>query len=89
MPRDMLGEVLAGEAGLWDDGAYALSECLAAVGRCLVPVHPAQVHVGERQVPAWLGVTAREGDRMLRRRCSPDVDVVDLLYLHGSRCSLQ
>ena len=52
MPRDMLGEVLAGEAGLWDDGAYALSECLAAVGRCLAPVHPAQVHVGEQQVPA-------------------------------------
>ena len=81
--------VLLGEAGLWDDGADAFSERLAAVGRRLAPVHLGQVHVGERQVPAWLGVTAREGDRMLRRRRSPDVDVVDLLYLHGCRCSLQ
>ena len=63
----MLGEVLAGEAGLWDDGADAFSERLAAVGRRLAPVHLGQVHVGERQVPARLGITARERDCVLRR----------------------
>ena len=84
----MLDEVLLGEAGLRDDSADAPPERLAAVGRCLVPVHPAKVHVDERQVPARLGVAALELDRMLRRRRARDVNVVDLLYLHYRRCSL-
>lgn len=79
----MLHVALLGQAGLRGDGDDAPLERLVAVGRRVAAVDPGHVYVGERQVPAQLGVAARECDGVLLRRCAAGVDVVDLLHLHA------